>query len=144
MDTRGRSEIAETTSVGPTTKRMLCKLGEHAQSCPTLYEAARLPGFSVHGNSSGKNTGVGCHSLLQGIFPTQGSNLGLLHCKQILYHLSHKGISKLKWTDIGEFNSGDHHIYYCGQESLRKNGVALIVNKDSEMQHLGAVSKTTE
>ena len=40
---------------------------------------------------SGKNTGVDCHSLLQGIFPTQGSNLGLLHCRQILYHLSHLG-----------------------------------------------------
>ena len=38
---------------------------------------------------SGKNTGVGCYSLLQGIFLTQGSNLGLLHCRQILYHLSH-------------------------------------------------------
>ena len=39
----------------------------------------------------GKNTGVGCHSFLQGIFPTQGSNLGLLHCRQILYLLSHQG-----------------------------------------------------
>ena len=38
-------------------------------------------------------------------------------------------ISKLKWTEIGEFNSDDHYIYYCGQESLRKNGVVLIVNK---------------
>ena len=42
-------------------------------------------------NSPGKNTGVVCCSLLQGIFPTQGSNPGLLHCRQILYHLSHKG-----------------------------------------------------
>ena len=42
-------------------------------------------------NSPGKNTGVGSHFLLQGIFPTQGSNPGLLHCKQILYHLSHQG-----------------------------------------------------
>ena len=42
-------------------------------------------------NSPGKNTGVGCHSLFQGIFPTQGSNLGLLHCRQILYHLSCQG-----------------------------------------------------
>ena len=41
------------------------------------------------------------------------------------------GISKLKWTGMGEFNSDDHQIYYCGQESLRKNGVALIVNKNS-------------
>ena len=39
------------------------------------------------------------------------------------------GISELKWTGMGEFNSGDHYIYYCGQESLRKYGVALAVNK---------------
>ena len=39
------------------------------------------------------------------------------------------GISKLKWTGRGEFNSDDHYIYYCGQESLRRNGVATIVNK---------------
>ena len=38
------------------------------------------------------------------------------------------GISKLKWTRMGEFNSDDHYIYYCGQESLRRNGVAIIVN----------------
>ena len=42
-------------------------------------------------DSSGKNSGVGCHSLLQGIFWTQGSNLGILHCKQIRHHLSHQG-----------------------------------------------------
>ena len=39
------------------------------------------------------------------------------------------GINELKWTGIGEFNSDDHYIYYCGQESLKRNGVALIVNK---------------
>ena len=39
------------------------------------------------------------------------------------------GISELRWTGMGEFNSGDHYIYYCGQESLRRNGVAIIVNK---------------
>ena len=39
------------------------------------------------------------------------------------------GISKLKWTGMGEFNSDDHYIYYCGQEFLRRNGVAIIVNK---------------
>ena len=39
------------------------------------------------------------------------------------------GISKLKWTGQGEFNSDDHYIYYCGQESLRRNGAAIIVNK---------------
>ena len=44
---------------------------------------------------------------------------------------------------IGEFNSDDHYIY-CGQESLRRNGIALTVNKESEMQYLGAISKMTE
>ena len=39
------------------------------------------------------------------------------------------GISDLKWTGMGKFNSDNHYIYYCGQESLRRNGVALIVNK---------------
>ena len=48
-------------------------------------------GSAVHGDSPGKNTGVGCHALLQGIFPTQGSNPGLLHYRWILYCLSHQG-----------------------------------------------------
>ena len=54
------------------------------------------------------------------------------------------GISELKWTGMGEFNSDDHYIYYCGQESLRRNGVAIMVNKKSEMQYLDAISKTAE
>ena len=54
------------------------------------------------------------------------------------------GISKLKCMGIGEFNSDDHYIYYSGQEFLRRNGVALIVNKESETQYLGAISETTE
>ena len=69
---------------------MLCLV---AQSCPTLCDAIDYspPGSSVHGDSPGKNTGVGCHALLQEILWTQGSNSGLLHCKQILYCLSHQG-----------------------------------------------------
>ena len=69
-------------------KTVLCSV---AQSCPTLCDPTHysLPGSSVHGESPGKNTGVGCHALLQGIFPTQGSNPGLPHCRRILYHLSH-------------------------------------------------------
>ena len=54
------------------------------------------------------------------------------------------GISELKWTGMGEFNSDDHYINYCGQESLRRNGVAIIANKESEMQYLDAISKMTE
>ena len=50
------------------------------------------------------------------------------------------GISKLRWTGMGELNSDDHYIYYCGQESLRRNGVDTIVNKTVQ----NAISKTTE
>ena len=46
-------------------------------------------------------------------------------------------ISKLKWTGMGEFNSDDHYIYYCRQESLRRNGVAIIVNKRVQNEVLG-------
>ena len=67
------------------------------QSCLTLCDHmdCSLPGSSVHGDSPGKNTGVGCHSLLQHIFPTWGWNPGLLHCRQILYRLSHEGSLKI-------------------------------------------------
>ena len=54
------------------------------------------------------------------------------------------GISKLKWTGMSEFNSDDHYIYYCGQKSHRRNGVAIMVNRRVEMQYLDAISKTTE
>ena len=58
----------------------------------------RLPGSFVHSNSPGKNTGMCCHAFLQGIFPTQGSNQGLLSCRWILYHLSHLGSPRiLEW-----------------------------------------------
>ena len=56
------------------------------QSCPTLCDSMDCspPGSSVHGDSPGKNTEVGCHALLQGTFSTQGSNPGLLHCMPVL------------------------------------------------------------
>ena len=72
-----------------------------AQSCPTLWDPVDCssPGYSIHGDSPGKNTRVGCHALLQGIFPTQGS-----HCRQILYHLSPPGKPD---SGVGTlFNSG--------------------------------------
>ena len=47
------------------------------------------------------------------------------------------GISELKWTGMGEFNSDDHYVYYCGQESLRRNGVAIMVNKKVQNAVLG-------
>ena len=63
------------------------------QLCLTLCDPidCSLPGLSVHGDSPGKNTGVGCHAFFQGIFPTQGSNPDLLNSRLILYRLSHQG-----------------------------------------------------
>ena len=63
------------------------------QSCLTLWDPLDCspPVSSVRGDSLGKDTGVACHTLLRGIFPTQGSNPGLQHCRQTLYRLSHQG-----------------------------------------------------
>ena len=51
------------------------------------------------------------------------------------------GISVLRWTGMGEFNSDDYYIYYCGQESLRRNGIAIIVNKRVQNAVLGCTLK---
>ena len=86
-------------------------------SCPTLCDLMDRspPGSSVHGDSPGKNIGVGCHSLLQGIFPTQGLNPGLPHCRQILYHLSYReapsSLYSSKWSlQGGRFPPGPLHF----------------------------------
>ena len=75
-----------------------------AQSCPT--NSLQPHGLHSPWNSPGQNTGVGSHPLLQGIFPTQGLNLGLPHCTWILYHLSHQGSPRiLEWVAYA-FSSG--------------------------------------
>ena len=77
---------------------MLCLV---AQLCLTICDLrdCSLPGPSVHGSSSGKNTGVGCCALLQGIFPLQGLNPGLPRCRRILYHLSYQESPRiLEWV----------------------------------------------
>ena len=83
-------------------QHVLCLPCVVTQSCPTLCDpkggSPPGSGSSVHGDSPGKNTGVGCHALLQGIFPTQGSNPGLPHCRWILYRLSHQGSLKSAWS----------------------------------------------
>ena len=72
------------------------------------------------------------------------SKLELVKQEMARVYIDILGIRELKWTGMGEFNSDDQYIYYCGQESLRRNGVAIIVNKKSEMQYVDAISKTTE
>ena len=83
------------------------------QSCLTLCDPMdySLPGSSVHGISQAR-TGVGCHFLLQGIFLSQGSKLGLLHWQAILYHLSHQGSPEL-------LQSSSEIISYFGSSLLR-------------------------
>ena len=84
-----KSQPLKTTSCDS----MDMSLGSVTQSCPTLCDPVDCspPGSSVCGDSPGKDTGVGCHALLQGIFPTLESNPGVPHCRQILYCLSHQG-----------------------------------------------------
>ena len=78
---------------------LCCMLCLVAHSCPALCDPMDCSpaGSSVH--TPGKNTGVGCHALLQGIFPTQGSNSGLPHYRQILYRLSHQGSPRTLGVD---------------------------------------------
>ena len=62
--------------------------------------------------------------------------------KQEIVNIEILSISELKWTGMGEFNSDDHYIYYCGQESLRRNGVAIIINKRVRNGALGCNLKS--
>ena len=82
---------------------MLCLV---SQSRPTLCDPIDCspPGFSAHGDSPGKNAEVGCHTLLQGIFPTQRSNPDLLHCRQILY---------LQWPSLLEPHNYIISLWHC-------------------------------
>ena len=77
---------------------MCCAVLSHSVMSDSL-RLHSLPSSLVHEDSPGKNTGMGCYALFQGIFPTQGSNPGLLNCRQILYHLSYQGSPRiLEWV----------------------------------------------
>ena len=77
-----------------------------SESCSVVSDSLRPHGLYSPWNSPGQNTGVGSHSLLQGIFPTLGSNPGLPHCKWILYQLSHKGSPRILDRVDCSFSSG--------------------------------------
>ena len=63
--------------------------------------------------------------------------LEVIEQKMVRVNVDILGISELKWTGMGEFNSDDHYVYYCGQEFLRRNGVAIMVNKRVRKSVLG-------
>ena len=87
-----------------------------------VSDSLRPHGLYSPWNSPGWNTGVGSHSLLQGIFPTQGSNPGLPHCRRILYQLSHKASPRI----LKETNAQKHHI------SARHSHTAENQRKDTQ------------
>jgi len=76
------------------------------ESCSVTSDSLRSHGLYSPWNFPGQNTGVGCLSLLQGIFPTQGSNSGLPHCRRILYHLSQQGSPRILELVAYPFSSG--------------------------------------
>ena len=100
------------------------------QMCPTLCDHmdCSQSRSSVHGDSPGKNTGVGCHALLQGIFPTQGLNPGLPHCRQILYGLS--------W--LHQFSSKTVSLATEGE-----NKIAVIINETATQPSSPGFSRET-
>ena len=100
-----------------------------AQLCLTLcHMPARI---LCPWDSSGKNTGVGSHSFLQGIFLTQGSNLGLLHCRQILYCLNHQG------RPILLYESESHSVM---SDCLRPHGLYILWNSPGQNTGVGSLS----
>ena len=91
----GKTNTRNWSNVLSKKNNIIIKLCAQSLSCVQLFTtpwtACSLPSSSVHGDSPGKRTGVGCHALFQRMFPTQGSNPGLLHCRWILYCLSRQG-----------------------------------------------------
>ena len=94
-----------------------------AQSCPTHCNPMDCspPDSSVHGDSLGKNTGAGCHALLQCIFPTQGSNPGLPHCRCFLYRLSHQGSPYSLFSSVQSLS----HVQLCDPVNCSTPGLPV-------------------
>ena len=97
-------------------------------SCVQLFASPWIlssPDSSVHGDSPGKNTGIGCHALLQGIFRTQGSNLGLPHCRWTFYLLSHQE---------SPFNSTYTELYIWASQTAQWQRIHLSMQEMQETQ----------
>ena len=105
-----------------------------------------LSGSSVHGASSGKNTGVGCHALLQGIFPTQGSNPGLPHYRRILYHLSDEGSPRiLEWVAYPFSRGSSQHRDQTQAPTLQADSLpAELPGKPMESHAAAAAAKSLQ
>ena len=114
------------TSLGSQGFSLSCCAGERgkneSESCSVVSNSLRPHGLYSPRNSPGQNTGVGSLSLLQGIFPIQGSNLGLPHCRWILYQLSYEGIL------VREGMYTLHYTRVCYSGKGQTGGSAWVVN----------------
>ena len=89
-----------------------CLMQNESESRSVVSDSLKPHGLLIPWNSPGQNTGVGTLSLLQGIFPTQGLNLGLPHCRRILYQLSHKGSPRILECVAYPFSSGSSRPWF--------------------------------
>ena len=97
-------------------------------------------GYSPWGHKELDMTELNVAQIMNSLLPNS-DKLKVVKQEMARVNVDILGISKLKWTGMGEFNSDDHYIYYCGQESLRRNGVAIIVNKRVQNAVLGCSLK---
>ena len=112
----------------------------------TLAPLTVASGINCNANVTGDRSKIRCckEQYCIGTWNVRSINQGKLEVvkqEMVRVNIDILGISELKWTGMGEFNPDDNYIYYSGQESLRRNGVALISIKQSKMQYLGAISK---
>ena len=123
-------------------KMLLEKSGEITSERRKRWSQSKCPVVDVTGDGSS----VQCYKKQYciGTWNVRSMNQGRLHVikqKMARVNINILGTSEIKWTRMDEFNSHDHYTYYCGQESLRRNGLALIVNKRAQNSILGCSLK---
>ena len=129
LSKRSCSETTDSVAENSPNVQCVCLV---AQSRPALCDPINCnpPGSSIHVDSSEKNTGVGCHALFPGIFSTQGSNQGLLHCRQILYQLNYQG-SPVYQCGCVKISKQIKHTLISERRNQSKTG------QDTVFSHLG-------
>ena len=121
-----------------TLPRCMCACIESLQSCPTLCDPmdSSLPWLLCPWDSPGKNIGVGSYSLLQGVFPTQGWNPGLPHCRQILYHLD--SVKSVMFILVQSTGSRAHRLQQLQLPGSRAQAPWLWLTRLVVPQHVGS------
>ena len=116
----------------------MCIISLHSmknESCSVMSNCLPPHGLYSPWNSPGQNTGVGSLSLLQGLLPTQGSNQGLLHCRQLLYHLSHQGSPRiLEWVAY-PFSRGSSQPYDGAMREATAQGTEAQADDVTHQSH---------